>query len=114
MASKIDLVLAEQIKTGKELAGVAQKQTDMSGRLFGENGQPGLIQYLADKDAQLAKSLEAAAKEFKDAIVAVKADITELKTEKRVSKAYAAGAVGLGTTIGYLIKAGLLRIGFHS
>ncbi len=122
--SKIDSVLAVVTEQGKTLAAMQQWQEGTHERIFG-GSQPGVLQYLAAKDKelsdaitasnkQLSDALSASNKELKDGMTALKTDVDILKTEKRVSKAYGAGAIGLGTMIGYLIKVGLLKIGIHT
>lgn len=40
-------------KLSETQAAMNQRLEDTHGRLFGENGQPGILKYLADKDAEL-------------------------------------------------------------
>ena len=117
MASKIDMVLTELTTQGKTLAAVEANQNSMHERIFGGQ-QPGIIHYLADKDAEIAKLVADASKDFKDALEMIKKDldgvkisVTEIQTKRRVGVAYMSGAAGVGSALGYLIKAGLLRLG---
>lgn len=80
---------------GETLAAMAQHKIDQDGRLFGANGQPGIIQYLASVDKQNADEIKA----VKDSVVAERA-------ERRTKTAYAIGyAAGAGFAGGLLLKA---------
>lgn len=108
------------------LTAVAKMQTwqeTTHERIFGGQ-QPGVLQYLHTADEKLAfqlaennKELVAALTAFKETVrvefTGVKADIAELKTEKKIHKAYMAGGVAAGSALGWLLKAGLLKLGVH-
>jgi hypothetical protein len=121
--AKIDEVLRAQGEQAAAFARMQQWQETTHERIFGGQ-QPGMIQYLHAADEKLAETIRASNKELMEALTAFKAsqateigtiktDVSELKVQKRLGKAYAAGAVGFGTTLGYLIKAGLLKVGIH-
>lgn len=118
--SKIDSVLTIVTELKTEQASMKEWRESTHERIFGGQ-QPGAIQYLHAADEKLAETIRSSNKELIEALAAfkssveatftaVKGDITELKAEKRVTKAYAAGAVGFGTAIGYLIKSGIIKL----
>lgn len=106
MASEMDRffdLLQEQSRTliaqGLTLATIAQSQKDGHERLFGQNGQPGIIQYLANEDKKLAGDVAELSK-----------GLAGVKSDRRVDKAYIMGASAV-ITLG--IKAGLSKLGWH-
>lgn len=121
--SKIDAVLVELTNQGKQIVATQEWQKTTHERIFGGQ-QPGILQYLHIADEKLAETITKSNKELVDALTTfktsvdkqftdVKADVTELKTEKRVHKAYIAGGVAAGSMMGWLIKAGALKLGIH-
>lgn len=120
---KIDSVLTIVTELKTDQASMKSWQETTHERIFG-GAQPGAIQYLHAADEKLAAAIEKGNKELVDALTsfkesvakdftAVKADVVELKTAKKVHKAYMAGGVAAGSAFGWLIKAGLLKIGIH-
>lgn len=86
-------------KQGESLATIAQTQKDTHGRLFGENGQPGIIQYLVNKDTALEADIKLA-----------NASCATLSADRRVDKAYVMGATAV-ITLG--AKWLLGKVGLH-
>lgn len=113
MASKLDTIISGQQAQATLLAAVKQRLDDDHEHVFGGPGREGALKYLANNDEKISAALAQATKDFTAALTIVKADIVELKTEKRLTKAWAGGAVGVGTALGYLIKTGLLKVGIH-
>ena len=93
MASKIDMVLTELFAQSKTLAAVEQHQADMSTNF--DKLVAGFKDYKTKTDIAIADA---------------NAAIADLKTSKAIRVAYGSGAIGLGTAIGYLVKAGILKI----
>ena len=130
MSSKIDAVLTAVNAQGVTLAALKQRVDDDHERLFGGQ-QPGILQYLAAKDKEISDTLTTSHKDIMEAIkkvgdgakadhekivgevTVVRADVAGLKVERKVGKAYVAGGVAAGTFMGWLIKAGLLKVGVH-
>jgi hypothetical protein len=130
MASKIDAVLAAQSEQKAAFAKMQQWQETTHERIFGGQ-QPGIVQYLHSADEKLALTIETSNKElmaalnaFRESVriefagvksesTAIKADVTSLQNDKKIHKAYMAGGVAAGSAFGWLIKAGLLKIGIH-
>lgn len=119
-SSKIDAVLAAQGEQAKAFAKMEQWQVTTHERIFGGQ-QPGMIQYLHAADEKLAetitqsnKDLLAALTTFKESVgkefTGVKADISKIKSDRRVERAYVAGA---GAVLGVMLKAGLGKLGWH-
>lgn len=87
----LDTLAKEQVEQGKVLAGMAQHSKDVDIRLFGGNGQPGIIQYLANGGKANA-----------DEIATVKADVVTVKNSQSMKKAYVAGVAAGGGFVGAL------------
>ncbi len=85
------------IEITKTLATIAQSQTDMSARLFGGEGQKGMLPYMIETAAATAKELRGDIKLVSDRTSA-------LEGWRRGSKAWVAGAVAVlsleGTALG--------------
>jgi len=110
--SKIDAVLTELIEQGKMLSAIQTSHNDMKERIFGGQ-QPGIIHYLAEKDKEISTALTAAVNAADARSKTIEKDVAELKTQRRVGKAYIAGGVAAGSMLGWVVKAGLLKIGVH-
>src|SRR5258708_1885502 len=93
--SALDYLRSQGRTQGETLAAMAQHKIDLDGRLFGTNGQPGIIQYLAGAEQKNADEIKA----VKDAVAADKAS-------RSTKTAYAIGyAAGAGFAGGLLLKA---------
>jgi len=87
------MVLTELFAQSKTLAAVEQHQADMSTNF--DKLVAGFKDYKTKTDIAIADA---------------NAAIADLKTSKAIRVAYGSGAIGLGTAIGYLVKAGILKI----
>jgi hypothetical protein len=85
------------IEVAEALASIAQSQKDMSARLFGSEGQKGMLPYMIEAASSSAKELQAEVKSIEDRTNA-------LEGWKRSSKAWLGGAFAVlsleGTALG--------------
>ena len=97
---------ARDIEVAQALASIAQSQKDMSARLFGAEGQKGMLPYMLDAAASSAKELQSEIK-------SIEVRTSSLEGWKRSSKAWLGGAVAVLSLEGTALGMYFSRIASH-